>query len=387
MEYPSTSRRSGRKSSGRQSDHRLVSPEAGFPNHNSYPPRSSSRQLTPPDLTSSTQRSGGGSGRSSRTSGIMTSLFGRRGSRRERSDSDPSSPRCVPVVKDVFLKPSVPGYICNGTGWENMSAPPYEHRLAGAAATTGPTTGAPYALSNIPAQIYLLQPQQPAPGHPGSSSMEGHPSFLGQTSVSTPTAATAPMPQFVSPYYSYPQQTIFQRPNAGVAGVSASLMPFPMPLHEPATNGSMSSPDLTHRMSRNGENIERSRPRSPESDASFSHAGGREERNPTSVRRRAGRHSRQRSCDSSVAEPTHRSRHRTPRSRSRRDDHRRSSSHHRDRRRSRSVPKKVRVHICNGCGRVRSRKFHDANPVRPGKKPVVNFCRKCRGLFDMELGK
>ncbi|CAK7212062.1 hypothetical protein SBRCBS47491_001340 [Sporothrix bragantina] len=214
VDCPSHTRNSGRKSGGSRSGHGHVSPEAsGHPNSSPYPPRSSTL-LAPSNLSSSTQRSGGGSGRSSRTSDMMMSLFGRRSSRRERSDSDPPSPRRVPVVEDVFLKPSVPNYIRNGTGYENIPAPPYEHGTAGATPTTGkPTTGAPR-------------------------------------------------------------------------------------------------------------------------------------------------------------------------------EHRRSSPHRRDRHRDRDrdqlVPKKIRAHICNSCGRVRSRKFHDANPLRSGKKPIVNFCRKCRSLFDME---
>ncbi|CAK7214364.1 hypothetical protein SCUCBS95973_002120 [Sporothrix curviconia] len=220
------------------------------------------------------------------------SLFGRRSSRRERSDSDPPSPRRVPLVEDVFLKASAPGYIRNNTGWENMPAPPYEHAASGAAATTGgPTTGAPYALSNIPAHIYLLQPQQPVTMRPGSSSKESPCTFVGQSNVSTP-ATTIP-PQLVSPYYTYPHHNMYQDELAVIRGSPPATRLWPSLLSVRA-NGHHAAALVV--------------------------------------------------VSIAVRLPTDET---TP-------------------------------------ARVRSRKFHDANPLRPGKKPIVNFCRKCRSLFDME---
>lgn len=41
-------------------------------------------------------------------------------------------------------------------------------------------------------------------------------------------------------------------------------------------------------------------------------------------------------------------------------------------------------HFCYGCGRVRSQKFQDANPIKKGKGPVRNYCRKCRAEYQRE---
>ncbi|CAK7198616.1 hypothetical protein SEUCBS139899_001280 [Sporothrix eucalyptigena] len=317
------SRNGGRKSGGRHSDHAFVSPEADSPR----PPRSSSRK-TPSDRLTSTPQGGSSSGRTSRASGVMMSLFGRRNSRRERSDSDPPSPRRVPVVKDVFLQPSVPSYIRNSTGYENIPAPPYEQGPTGTATTGATTTGVPYALSNIPAQIYLLQPQQHMPTAPGSGSKENNPAFIGQTPVSTPS--TAPQPQFVSSFYTYPQQQpVYQWQQKGG---SAPLMPVPM--HGLFPYGSTVSRGFPAQSSPNNENSERLRPHSPSSDAS-SRAGGRRERRSSPVRRRR-QHSRQQSYDSSATETKYRSRRLTTPSRS----YRRSSPHHNSHRIIQLEPKK-----------------------------------------------
>lgn len=35
-------------------------------------------------------------------------------------------------------------------------------------------------------------------------------------------------------------------------------------------------------------------------------------------------------------------------------------------------------HICAQCGRVRSKKYHRDNPIKPGVEPTPDFCRKCQ---------
>ncbi|KAL1901949.1 hypothetical protein Sste5346_001655 [Sporothrix stenoceras] len=153
----------------------------------------------------------------------MLNLLGIR--RRERSDSDSSTTRRVPVVDDIYLKPSVPVYIRNNTGWENMPAPPYDSSTG---ATTGPTppAGAPYPLSNIPAQIYYLQPQQSIPAMPsGGGSKENKPAFMGQPAMSTPPLSS--QPQFVPSYYTYPPPSVYQWPQGSAPN---PMMPMAVPV-------------------------------------------------------------------------------------------------------------------------------------------------------------
>lgn len=38
----------------------------------------------------------------------------------------------------------------------------------------------------------------------------------------------------------------------------------------------------------------------------------------------------------------------------------------------------VAKHICANCGRIRSRKYHHQNPIKPGESPTPAFCRKCQ---------
>ena len=38
----------------------------------------------------------------------------------------------------------------------------------------------------------------------------------------------------------------------------------------------------------------------------------------------------------------------------------------------------ITKHICAHCGRLRSRKYHQQNPIMPGETPVPSFCRKCQ---------
>jgi hypothetical protein len=35
-------------------------------------------------------------------------------------------------------------------------------------------------------------------------------------------------------------------------------------------------------------------------------------------------------------------------------------------------------HICTNCGRLRSKKYHYQNPIKPGDNPPPAFCRKCQ---------
>lgn len=316
--------------------------------------------------------SGSGSSRPSRASGMMMSLFGRRG-RRERSNSDSSSPFRVPVVDDVFLKASVPSHIRNNNGWENMPAPPYEHSLGGIT-TTGTTTGAPYALSNIPAHVYLLQPQQAVPTTTtGGSNNENNPGLMGQPLASSPLVAP-PQPGFVPHFFPYPPPNMYPWPQSSIPG---QMMPVPMPIHGfvPPNGNITSQGGYQSQMPANNGNVEE--PRTLSSRPS-SHTTERER--GSSPLRKSRRHARQLSYDSLVAEGKHRARRSTTPSMPRRH----LSPHRKHHYRPRSPSKKIRPHICNGCGRVRSRKFHDANPIRAGKKAITNFCRKCRSFLDLE---
>lgn len=38
----------------------------------------------------------------------------------------------------------------------------------------------------------------------------------------------------------------------------------------------------------------------------------------------------------------------------------------------------VMKHMCGGCGRTRSRKYHHKHPMKSGDMPTISFCRKCQ---------
>jgi hypothetical protein len=38
----------------------------------------------------------------------------------------------------------------------------------------------------------------------------------------------------------------------------------------------------------------------------------------------------------------------------------------------------ITKHICAGCGRIRSKKYHQDHPLKEGDKPAPDFCRKCQ---------
>jgi hypothetical protein len=38
----------------------------------------------------------------------------------------------------------------------------------------------------------------------------------------------------------------------------------------------------------------------------------------------------------------------------------------------------ITKHICANCGRLRSKKYHHDNAMKPGETPVPAFCRKCQ---------
>lgn len=38
----------------------------------------------------------------------------------------------------------------------------------------------------------------------------------------------------------------------------------------------------------------------------------------------------------------------------------------------------ITKHICAGCGRIRSKKYHHDHPLKEGEKPEPDFCRKCQ---------
>lgn len=41
-------------------------------------------------------------------------------------------------------------------------------------------------------------------------------------------------------------------------------------------------------------------------------------------------------------------------------------------------PPKPAYHVCGACGNIRSRKYHFANPIKPGETPLLAFCAKCQ---------
>ena len=38
----------------------------------------------------------------------------------------------------------------------------------------------------------------------------------------------------------------------------------------------------------------------------------------------------------------------------------------------------ITKHICAGCGRIRSKKYHHDHPIKQGEKPEPDFCRRCQ---------
>lgn len=38
----------------------------------------------------------------------------------------------------------------------------------------------------------------------------------------------------------------------------------------------------------------------------------------------------------------------------------------------------INKHVCANCGRIRSRRYHHDNPLKPGENPVPGFCHKCQ---------
>lgn len=38
----------------------------------------------------------------------------------------------------------------------------------------------------------------------------------------------------------------------------------------------------------------------------------------------------------------------------------------------------ITKHICTGCGRIRSKKYHQDHPFKEGDKPAPDFCRRCQ---------
>ncbi len=357
--HPTSSpRRGSRTTERRRSSNPFLS--SGDSSRSPFVQRSSS---SGPDSANHGGNSSSGSGtsssRQSRASELMMNLFSRR-SRRERGDPGTSLPFDVPVVDDLLLMPAVPSYIRNNTGWENMLLPPYEQtgRFTGKMVTTPMTTGAPYPLSNIPAHIYLLQPQQPVAVVGKSGGNENDPGLSGKSSsrhsaASRPPANPSFQPQSFPPVYQWPLST-----NAAVPA-----MPVTVPLQGYVSFGAnLAAPGIQSQTAVRQDRSEvPARPFSPDSSSGIS------------------RHSSSHSYGSSPTEGRHRSRRpSTPR------NSRGNSPLYRGQRCTISAPKKIKAHICSGCGRIRSRKFHDANPVRPGKKAITNFCRKCRNSFDRD---
>ncbi|EPE08917.1 hypothetical protein F503_04504 [Ophiostoma piceae UAMH 11346] len=156
--------------------------------------------------SSEMSRSGDSSGRSSRASDIVMNLFGIR-SRRDWSSS--GSPPQSTFADDVFARSSGPSYARDNTAYGNM--PPNKGK--GIITTAPVASGASYALSNIPAQMYYLQPNhQQAPPQPQQHQMgrnyadensHGNLGYMGQTAPPLPSPTMPYQAQYTSPYYPY----------------------------------------------------------------------------------------------------------------------------------------------------------------------------------------
>lgn len=297
------------------------------------------------------------SSRRSRSPNMVLNLFSRR-SRRRRADSERSLQ--ASSGDDIFVGPSVPAYVQNGTGWENVQPSHYaecKYMLPSAV-----TAGAHYPISNIPAQIYILQPQQlPMSAAGTESTAKATSGFSGCQPVEAQSTGSSQAPPGTVFTAFYPPgvqlgasavPSVMSMPTQGFAAVA------PAPGNMAAgTTDSQKEENAGHRRS--------------SSRAAVEHDHSTHRQHPD----------------------RHRHRHFDNSSQERNVGHRRWKGDENDRgdkneerrkHRSQPVPEKMHnKHICNGCGRVRSRKFHDANPIRPGKKAIPNFCRKCRDAFQM----
>ncbi|KAM0260308.1 hypothetical protein ACHAQJ_002873 [Trichoderma viride] len=54
-----------------------------------------------------------------------------------------------------------------------------------------------------------------------------------------------------------------------------------------------------------------------------------------------------------------------------------SRSQHAATQREMSPERKIRHHLCTGCGKVRSSNYHSKHPIIPGGKPSINYCEDC----------
>ncbi|KAL7791002.1 hypothetical protein V8C37DRAFT_417185 [Trichoderma ceciliae] len=54
-----------------------------------------------------------------------------------------------------------------------------------------------------------------------------------------------------------------------------------------------------------------------------------------------------------------------------------SQSQHAVTQREKSPERKIRHHLCTGCGKVRSSNYHSLHPMIPGGRPSMNYCEDC----------
>ncbi|OAA56563.1 hypothetical protein SPI_07570 [Niveomyces insectorum RCEF 264] len=213
-----------------RSKHRPVTP-VPLSKENSFGgpvPSRSTHSMTPTFGLSWRTHSGGGSRKSgsgsgngnSRSSGLMFSLFGRRKRREQARKTPPPSSAQPPIVDDAFVGPSVPAYARTGSGWENTPLSPCDYSRAGFAAPTA-TVGAPYPVSNIPSQVYVLQPQRTMPA--GAAAGDTVPGYQGPPMTPSATEPQQQQSPLVAPYYTAAAGQILQWP----PGIPASFASAP----------------------------------------------------------------------------------------------------------------------------------------------------------------
>lgn len=341
----------------------------------------------------------GESGHGSRASGTMN-LFGIR--RRDQSRS--RSPQSA-FNDDVFVRSSAPSYVRSNSGYESV---PSSSRKPAAARTTPMTPGASYAppLSALPAPVFYMHPNyQQGPTSQSYSEHKnygghGHANqvYLDQAVPASPYQRVPYQQQYSSPYYPPPSSNVHGwQQQAGYQGhpipysMSHGSIPTPQPV--PAVSVSGSRRSAAHSVSRKGSRSVVNEDKSPtpavrrqRTEKHEEHTHG--DRSPRRSRDRSHRRSRHGSRDRSQDRLYDRLHEGLPRNKSHRGSHRKVASESPQRRapspkvtfrRYSDLSRKLRLHICYGCGRVRSESFQSANPFHRDKRPLLNFCGKCRG--------
>ena len=325
--------------------------------------------------SSEVSRSGDSSGRSSRASDIVMNLFSIR-SRRDRSSSGPRPQSAF--TDDVFVRSSVPSYARDNTAYGSMPSNKGKDIIA----TAPMASAAPYALSNIPAQTYFLQPAHQQASlqsqhhqrgrNYADENSHGNLGYIGPTTL---PLSSPPMPyqaQYTSPYYPYISSNM--RPWRQQVDLPGQTMPYPLPA--PDAFPPQTQPSHAPSVDRGHHSTARSVPPRPSPRPNV-----REDTSPTP---RSRRHRTVEHPPEARDRPQHR---RHSRDDNHQDKHR-SNAAGKSRRHTPSpvvfhrysdLSRKLRLHICYGCGRVRSECFQKANPFHREKKPLLNFCGKCRG--------